>query len=63
LLQKGFEHLRLLLHDLAQLLEVSIVPKPLKVSKALGLATRASSGSGSGSSGGTRTRSGSAARP
>ena len=50
-MQDGLEHLRLLLHDLAELLELGVIPKEIEVPEARG--PRGCSGSGR-SSGRTR---------
>lgn len=49
LLQDGLEHLRLLLHHLAQLLELGVVAEEVEVAQVAGT-TAGSGGSGSGSS-------------
>lgn len=47
LLQDGFEHLRLLLHDLAQLLELGVAAKEIEVAEISGASTSTGSGTSS----------------
>lgn len=53
LLENGLKHLRLLLNDLAELLELRIVPKKVQIAKI----TTLTCGSGGGSGGGSSIRS------
>jgi len=50
LLEDGLQHLRLLLHDLAELLELGVVPKEIQIAETLTLTTTGGGGSHSGSS-------------